>query len=967
LLDEGVTSVVAMSHSVLVETARLFVKAFYEELAHGARVGQAMLAGQRALMGDTHRGTIMGAGELHLHDWFVPVLYQEAHDPQLITVLPSEAVRRLQAQQREFSLGELPDPPPHRFQGRSRELLALERLLYGQPYAVVRGQGGIGKTTLAVELARWLVRTNRFRRAAFVSLEQYSDVRAVLDSLGRQLLPEGNNWSVAQYPDLKQALQPVQRALTDQPTLIVLDNMESVLPDATGRVSAAAAPIAELFDLCRTLLNADPATHLLFTSRESLPAPFDHQGREISLDALRREDAIELVRQVMTQEGLAPSPTDPGSTPQEIIDLVEAVNCHPRALVLLAPEVSRLGVRATTGNLRQLMAELHRKHPDDRENSLYASVELSLRRLSPDVRERIRELGVFHGGAHLPVLAHVLGVDTDTARNIAIELIDVGLGEDMGYGHLRLDPALPPYLLGEMSEAEQEQARARWAEEMEQLTGFLYKQHFKDAKLAAHLTLLELPNLLAMLVWIQDKATPEQVIDLADSVEELIARLGRPQALSQVVAVREQAAQALGEWSHARFQAESGTVDRLLDRGDRQSAYTAAQQLLQHCLDTGEAAYPGAAYDIAMAHVRLGRVLQLMGAAEAALQPLAEAQQRFQALADAGSTDAERMVSVAITERGDCLRDLGRLDEAAAAYEEAITRAEKRDDKRSIAVNKAQLGTVRMLQKRYAEALAIYAEAREIFEALGEPRSVATVLHQIGMVYKRARRFEQAERAYRQSLAIEVQQKNPAGEASSLNELGSLYDDMGRLEEAVTFYRQAADIYAKLQNLINEGKARNNLADTLIKLRRYDEARSELHHALECKKAFGYAAEPWTTWAVLHDLEQATGNPQAAEQARQQAMQSYLAYRRAGGESQQPGGKLCAQIAQAIQQGETTAVEQFLAQAARAADTPRRLRVMILKLQAILNGDRNPALAADPNLDYDDAAELQLLLETLGS
>jgi hypothetical protein len=35
LLDEGVTSVVAMSHSVLVETARRFVEAFYAELARG--------------------------------------------------------------------------------------------------------------------------------------------------------------------------------------------------------------------------------------------------------------------------------------------------------------------------------------------------------------------------------------------------------------------------------------------------------------------------------------------------------------------------------------------------------------------------------------------------------------------------------------------------------------------------------------------------------------------------------------------------------------------------------------------------------------------------------------------------------------------------------------------------------------------------------------------------------------------
>ena len=67
-----------------------------------ARVGQAMLAGQQALSGDTYRGKIMGAGDLHLRDWFVPVLYQEEHDPQLCTALLPHAVRQLHAQQRRY-------------------------------------------------------------------------------------------------------------------------------------------------------------------------------------------------------------------------------------------------------------------------------------------------------------------------------------------------------------------------------------------------------------------------------------------------------------------------------------------------------------------------------------------------------------------------------------------------------------------------------------------------------------------------------------------------------------------------------------------------------------------------------------------------------------------------------------------------------------------------------------------------
>jgi len=75
LLRVGVASVVAMSHSALVETARRFAAAFYQALAAGGRVGDAMLAGQHGLKEDDFRGRIFGGGALRLQDWFVPVLF----------------------------------------------------------------------------------------------------------------------------------------------------------------------------------------------------------------------------------------------------------------------------------------------------------------------------------------------------------------------------------------------------------------------------------------------------------------------------------------------------------------------------------------------------------------------------------------------------------------------------------------------------------------------------------------------------------------------------------------------------------------------------------------------------------------------------------------------------------------------------------------------------------------------------
>jgi len=683
---------------------------------------------------------------------------------------------------------------------------------------------------------------------------------------------------------------------------------------------------------------------------------------------LREADAIELVSAVMANEGLTPNVDDSGVSEAEVKSLVAAVNRHARALVLIAREVDSRGVRTTTEDLSKLMAKLHEKYPDDRENSLYASLELSLRRLPPAAQAQIHALAPFHGGANLAVLGPMLEMDAEEVNNFAIPLIEVGLADLVGPGHLRLDPALAPYLQGKLDDAELTRMRTRWAEAMTSLTGFLYRQIFEDTNLAFQLTLLELPNLLAWLTWMQETETPERVVNLADSVETLLARLGRPQALAEVRRIHKQAAAALEEsegWTHARFLAEMQEGNRLLERGELQSSLTLAQGVLRRCLSAGEAAYSGAAYDTARAHFRLGRVLKRRGSAEAALEPLSEAQRRFQGLADAGNTSAERMASVAIAERADCLMFLGRLDDSATAYEEAIQHAEKLGDKRQVAAVKINLGTVRLLQGRYDDALTIYDETRTIFEGLGEPRTVATIWHQIGSVHEEAGGLDKAEGAYRQSLAIKVQQGDRAGEADSLNELGGLYYMMDRLDEAAIFYRQAADIYVELGDTANEGKARSNLAVMLINLERYDDARRELRLAIECKQPFGHAAELWKTWDILHDLEIAVGNRDAAAAAREKAIETYLAYRKAGGGRHEPAAQLCTMVAQAIQQGNTAEVEQALAQASESAETPSWLKVMIPKLQAVLRGKRDPALADDPELHYTHAVELQLLLESL--
>ncbi|HEX6083534.1 MAG TPA: TIR domain-containing protein, partial [Thermoanaerobaculia bacterium] len=306
LLKVGVASVVAMSHSVLVETARRFVEAFYDALADGARVGDAMLRGQRALKDDDSRGRVFGAGELRLQDWFVPVLFQEKDDPQLFRTITSRQTQEDLQTALAARLGELPAPPETGFIGRSRELLALQRLLRqgGKArYAVIRGQGGEGKTALAAEFARWMVRSRQVRRAAFVSVETHSNADAVLDAIGRQLVSK--KYSVATFSDLEQAILPVERALVEQSTLVIVDNVESILlppyveaPDALSE--DARRELDAILGLCARL-NAKGDTRLIFTSREALPAPFDAQRNRRELQQLDREDAVKLVERALNE------------------------------------------------------------------------------------------------------------------------------------------------------------------------------------------------------------------------------------------------------------------------------------------------------------------------------------------------------------------------------------------------------------------------------------------------------------------------------------------------------------------------------------------------------------------------------------------------------------------------------------------------------------------------------------------
>jgi tetratricopeptide (TPR) repeat protein len=467
-------------------------------------------------------------------------------------------------------------------------------------------------------------------------------------------------------------------------------------------------------------------------------------------------------------------------------------------------------------------------------------------------------------------------------------------------------------------------------------------------------------------IWCSARGGAEATINLASSLYGLLQNASKPRLLERVEQVRDAAAASLGEaWNHARFEATRIRIHQQLV-GQLPEALEGAQALLQRARWAGEQAYPDADYDLAAACWLLAHVLQTAGGSEQALPLLIDARQRFEAVSKARANKAaEGMVVTCFSTQGLCLLNLGRLDEAAAAYEESIRRGEKLGDKRGVALGENQLGAVRMMQRRYPEALAAFKQSRDRFTALVEPGSVASIWHHIGMVYHAAGRTEAAEDAYRKSLAMKVQLENVGGQASTLSQLGVLYFEAPNGgEDAASFFSQAAEKFAETSNACQEGVARSNLSEALRKLCRLEEARQEIRRAIKCKAQFGHASYPWASWSILASIETDAGNRSAALEAHGKSIACYLAYRRDGGENHSFSGRISLAVTQHLLTGDPTEAATLLQQQYPDFEA-EGFGGFIRALQAIVNGSRDRSLAEAPELDHTMAAEILLLVETL--
>jgi hypothetical protein len=159
--DAGVAGVVAMRYSVYAVTAAQFVADLYAALLTGRSLGAAVSAGRRQLAAQPNRSIAFDPRPLQ--DWSVPVVYETA-PVTLLRPVPDtmrEAVRITVGRPgaRLADATGLPPGPEVGFFGRDETLLALDRAFDTHRVVLLHAYAGSGKTSTAVEFARWYTAT----------------------------------------------------------------------------------------------------------------------------------------------------------------------------------------------------------------------------------------------------------------------------------------------------------------------------------------------------------------------------------------------------------------------------------------------------------------------------------------------------------------------------------------------------------------------------------------------------------------------------------------------------------------------------------------------------------------------------------------------------------------------------------------------------------------------------------------
>ncbi|OXM46492.1 AfsR/SARP family transcriptional regulator [Amycolatopsis alba] len=718
-----------------------------------------------------------------------------------------------------FPLCQLP-PDIADFAGREGEIAKLSGLLgesAGVPVAVITGEPGAGKSTLAVSTA------HRLRRSfpdgqLFVPLAGASDPRDLADVLGDLLRALGVTGPA--IPDDVEARAAVYRGrLADRRVLVVLDD--------------AAGP-----DQVRALLPGTPGSAVLVTSRRRLSGLAG--ADRLHLAPLSGPEAMTLLARLA-------GPDRVGAERADAERIAKACGNLPLALRIAG---SRLAMRPglplgkLAGKLEDEVSRLDELQVSDLQ--VRGSIALSYEALSPSARRAFRLIGRCRT-LDLPAWAVTTLVNDEDADEAIDELVEASLLEATG-----LDPT------GEQRFRVHDLVRVFATELGRELETHAERvatvAKVSDAALClADTAARRLPRTVPMPL--SDQDLPAQPLS-GELVERLLRDPGTWFSVERANLVAAVSSMCAVGWLRKALR----IVERLSAYLYLHSHYTDMRTAYETLRDAAREA--GDRHIAVIAEANLTVLLHVHGEYERAVEGYRECSKE---LADLGDVSAQAWVE---TNLARCLVGLGRAGESLHAATQARELSTVEDS--GTYARRAESAALHRLGK-ISEALEIdrriLARARES----ADDRQLGIALQGLSWSLMLDGRREEALETIEESVRVLRRTTAKSALAKSLRTQGAILAGAGRRADAVKAYENARRLAGALEERPRELSCTRAIAASWIGDGRAESAIPVLRQCLDEFRAMGGKPATGLTLHVLRRAYEAVGETKAAEAAGEEA------------------------------------------------------------------------------------------------
>ena len=748
-----------------------------------------------------------------------------------------------------------------RFFGRENEIAWLRERFMSEEARLITltGSGGSGKTRLAIEAARRLVESLR-GAIWFVPLADLSDAKLIVDAVLDALhLPRSPNI---------EPLEQVVEALSRQPSLLILDNMEHLLSTDFGsglsgfsEETAGSNPLNPLpksVDSIFTLLERVPTLKVLVTSRRLLnlsgereflvpPLPIPNVGTD-SPEWLMRCESVQLF--VDRAQAVLADFQVTNANASAVAELCYRLEGIPLAIELAA---SRAQVMSPAHILAQLEHRFdflvsRQRDATARHRTLRAAIDWSYQLLSPELQRFFTQLSVFRGGWTVEAAEAVAGsgfwvlgsgelnqTPKPKTQNPEPDVLDylaqlrecsLILSENNGTEmRFRMLETLREFAWEQLSAEEREAVKRRHVEYYLALAEKAAPQ-FLGPEQAAWREWLEADykNLQAAMAWGLEEE-PELALRLGVALRRFWVLQGYwaegLEALGQALERGTEVPVGL----RLKALREAGVL--AWRQGDDERAKGLLQESLNLSRERGDKESMGDAL------IDLGHVALRQGDSTAARDFYEES------LAIRREIGDKNGIAGSLISLGDMAHNQGDYIAARGFYEESLAIYREIGDKQGIAQSLSAVGNVAVSQGDYVARRGFYEESLAIRREIGDKGGIAASFWSLGNAAWAQGDCATARAFFQESLTIQREVGNKEGIAWTLGKFGKMAWAQGDYAAAHGFHEESLAMHREMGNKGGIAGSLNNLGDAAWAQGDYGAARGFYEESLTIQREVG--------------------------------------------------------------------------------------------------------------------------------